>query len=183
MDIVGVAWIVGIVIAAIIVVMILARAFRGMRPTAPEAQVYAPAAAMSRTTPTSASASTLSGLTPQVTAEIDRLVAGGHKIHAIKLLREHTGLSLKGAKDRIDHWSVSTTAPHLAAVSHASAATSSISPATATPSSVRASLPAGVAANIDRLIAANQKIVAIKLLREHTGFGLAQSKNLIDSWR
>ncbi|MFJ2369054.1 hypothetical protein [Microbacterium sp. NPDC087665] len=183
MDIIGVAWIVGIVVAAIVVVMILTAAFRGMRPKAPEAQVYTPSVAVSRTTPTSASPTTATGLTPQLTAEIDRLVGAGQKIHAIKLLREHTGLSLKGAKDRIDHWSVSTTAPHLAAVSNASAATSSITPATATPASIRATLPVNVAVEIDRLVASNQPIVAIKLLRQHTGFGLKETKDLIDAWR
>ncbi|MBT2474435.1 ribosomal protein L7/L12 [Microbacterium sp. ISL-103] len=86
---------------------------------------------------------------------------------------------MQEAKDRIDHWSVSTTAPHLAAVSNASAVRSSI---TATPSSVRGALPAPVASEVDRLIAGDQKIHAIKLVREHTGLGLKQAKDVVEAW-
>lgn len=177
-----VVWIVGIVIAAVVVVVILRAAFRGMRPKAPEAQVYTPTAATPRTPSASSAPATHSGLTPAVVAEIDALVSAGQKINAIKLYREHAGVGLKEAKDRIDHWSISTTAPHLAAVTNAGAAHSSITPAAATPSSVRAALPASVVADIDRLVASNQPISAIKLVREHTGLGLKDSKNVIDAW-
>jgi ribosomal protein L7/L12 len=47
---------------------------------------------------------------------------------------------------------------------------------------VRASLPAPVASDIDKLVAGDQRIVAIKVLREHTGLGLKESKLLIDAW-
>lgn len=179
----NVIWIIGIVIGLIVVVLILRAAFRGMRPKVPEAQTYTPSPTMPRSAAATSASATASALTPSAIAEIDRLVAAGQKIHAIKLVREHTGVGLKEAKDRIDHWSVSTTAPHLAAVSNATAAYSSITPATATPSSLHASLPAGVAAEIDRLVVGNQHLAATKLLREHTGFGLKESKNLIDRWR
>jgi ribosomal protein L7/L12 len=179
MDIV---WVIGTVVALIIIVIILNAAFKGMRPKAPEPQVYTPTAATPRSAPATSALSTVSGLTPTVIAEIDRLVAAGQKINAIKVLRDHSDLGLKDAKDRIDHWSVSTTAPHLAAVSNAGAAYSSITPAAATPSSVRAALPASVVAEIDRLVAVDQPIVAIKLVREHTGLGLKESKNVIDAW-
>ncbi len=43
-------------------------------------------------------------LPSDVRAGIDRLVAAGQPISAIKLLREHAGLSLKDAKDAIDAW-------------------------------------------------------------------------------
>ena len=39
-----------------------------------------------------------------VAAEIDRLVVGNQQIHAIKIVREHTGLGLKESKDVIDAW-------------------------------------------------------------------------------
>ncbi|QDE36704.1 hypothetical protein FIV50_15880 [Microbacterium foliorum] len=100
-------------------------------------------------------------------------------MHAIKLYRQRTGVRLQEAKDRIDHWSVSTTAPHLAAVSNASAVHSSI---TATPSSVRGALPASVSSEVDRLVSADQKIQAIKLVREHTGLGLKESKDVVEAW-
>lgn len=171
---------VGIVIVVVVGLVILVAALRSMRPKEPEAQVYTPSPTMARTAAATSLASPASGLTPSVIAEIDRLVAAGQKIQAIKLLRQRTGVGLKDAKDRIDHWSISTTAPHLAAVSHASAVATSITPR---PGSPRGSVPASVAAEIDRLITANQAIHAIKLFREHTGAGLAESKRAIDHWR
>lgn len=171
---------VGIVVLVVVGLVILAAALRSMRPKEPEAQVYTPSPTTARTAPATSVSNPVSGLTPQVIAEIDRLVAAGQKIHAIKVYREHAGVGLKEAKDRIDHWSISTTAPHAAAVSHATAVASSIAPASG---SLRAGLPASVAVEIDRLVSANQPIQAIKLLREHTGFGLAESKRAIDHWR
>jgi hypothetical protein len=41
-------------------------------------------------------------LPPSAETEIRALLQQRRKIHAIKLLREHTGLGLKEAKDRID---------------------------------------------------------------------------------
>lgn len=68
----------------------------------------------------------------------------------------------------------------------ASVATTHTAPAhsavPASVASVRSSLPATVADEIDRLVANDQKIQAIKALREHTGFGLKESKDLIESW-
>ncbi|MGN7949776.1 ribosomal protein L7/L12 [Microbacterium sp. 22215] len=174
-----------IAVGSVIVVIglgavIVGAALRSMRPKAPEAQVYTPSPTMARSVAsTSTSTASASQLTPAAIAEIDRLVAADKKIHAIKLYRENTGVGLKEAKDRIDHWSVSTTAPHLAAVSNASAAYSSI---TATPSSVRGALPSSVATEVDRLVAADQKIHAIKLVREHTGLGLKESKDVVEAW-
>lgn len=169
------------VIAAVVVGMvIIGAALRSMRPKAPEPHVFTPSPTMARSVAsTSTSTASASQLTPGAIAEIDRLVAAGHKINAIKLYRQHTGVRLQEAKDRIDHWSVSTTAPHLAAVSNASAVRSSI---TATPSSVRGALPAPVASEVDRLIAGDQKIHAIKLVREHTGLGLKQAKDVVEAW-
>ena len=169
---------VGIVIVVIVGLIILVAALRGMRPKEPEAQVYTPSPTMARTAPATSASSPASGLTPTAIAEIDRLVAAGQRIHAIKLYRQHTGVGLKEAKDRIDHWSISTTAPHLAAVSHASAAATSV-----TSGSPRSMLPVSAAAQIDHLLSANQQIRAIKLFREHTGLGLAESKRAIDHWR
>lgn len=170
----------GIVVLVIVGLFVLVAALRSMRPKEPEAQVYMPSPTTARTAPATSISTPASGLTPQVVAEIDRLVAAGQKIHAIKLYREHAHVGLKEAKDRIEHWSISTTAPHPAAVSHAAAASSAASPRTG---SLRGSIPAAVAAEIDRLIAAKQPIQAIKLLREHTGLGLAESKRAIDHWR
>jgi len=169
----------GVVIGGIWIIVV---AMRKTRPKLPEPQVFTPTTATSHSAAASSATTTVSGLTGDVVAEIDRLVAADQKIHAIKLYRDRSGVSLKEAKDRIDHWSVSTTAPHLAAVSNATAVHSSITPATPTVSAVRASLPAAVASDIDRLVAAGSNIAAIKALREHTGLGLKESKTLIDGW-
>lgn len=177
-----IVWIIGLIVGLVVIVVIVSAALRGMRPKLPEPQVFTPSPTTARSLPASSAATTASGLTPQVIAEIDRLIGAGQKIRAIKLYREATGAGLKEAKDRVDHWSISTTAAHTAARSNATAAYSSITPTAQTPSSVRAALPTPVAAEIDRLVAAEQRIVAIKLLREHTGFGLKQSKLLIDDW-
>ncbi|KTR77100.1 hypothetical protein NS234_08645 [Microbacterium oxydans] len=171
----AVLWIIAIVVGLIVVVAVLAVAVRGMRPKLPDPPGFSTAP---HTAP-SASAAAAPGLTPEVVAEVDRLVVAGQKIHAIKLYRDHSGVSLKDAKDRIEHWSVSTTAPHPAAVSHTTAPHSSI---TATPSSVRASLPPSVASTIDAQVAGGSAIAALKTLREHTGLGLKESKNVIDAW-
>lgn len=169
----------GVVIGGIWIIVV---AMRKTRPKLPEPQVFTPTTATSHSAAASSATTTVSGLTGDVVAEIDRLVAADQKIHAIKLYRDRSGVSLKEAKDRIDHWSVSTTAPHLAAVSNATAVHSSITPVTPTVSSVRASLPAAVASDIDRLVATGSNIAAIKALREHTGLGLKESKTLIDGW-
>lgn len=173
-------WILVFLALAVVVVVILWAALRSVRPKLPEPTVYTPSPTTARAAPATTRASTSSGLTPQVVAEIDRLVAAGQKIHAIKVYRDHSSVGLKEAKDRIDHWSISTTAPHAAAQSHASAAASSI---TRTPASVRGALPPSVRTEIDGLVAEGQPIRAIKLLREHTGLGLRESKLLIDEWR
>ncbi|WP_337001601.1 MULTISPECIES: ribosomal protein L7/L12 [unclassified Microbacterium] len=178
----AVLWIIGIVVGVTVVVVILAFALRGMRPKLPEPQTYTPAPTTQRATPTSSAPPAASRLTPTVAAEIDRLVTAGQKIHAIKLYRDNTGVGLKEAKDRIDHWSVSTTAPHLAAVSHATAAQSAVIPPATTVSSVRSSLPSDVVSQLDTLVAGDQRITAIKVLREQTGLGLKESKLLIDAW-
>jgi ribosomal protein L7/L12 len=174
-------WIIGIVVGLIVVVVILAAAVRGMRPKMPEPQTYTPTPAHAGYASRSATHLSPPGLTPQVIAQIDRLLADGKKLAAIKVLREHTRVDLKSAKDRIDHWSISTTAPHTAAVSHATAAHTSI-PAAYSGGSLRSSLPANVAADIDRLVAGGEKIIAIKVLRMHTDLGLKQAKDVIDSW-
>ncbi|MBO0981556.1 ribosomal protein L7/L12 [Microbacterium sp. SD291] len=170
-----------VVIAVVIVgLTIVGAALRGMRPKVPEPQSYVPAPVM-RSAPGSTTNTTPAGLTPLAIAEIDRLVAAGHRIQAIKVLREHAKIGLKEAKDRIDHWSISTTAPHTAAASHSAPAHSSTPPAHSS-GSPRSQVPPSVAADIDRLLAGNQKLAAIKLLREHTGLGLKETKDQIEAW-
>lgn len=44
------------------------------------------------------------GLSPDVEQEVRRLVDSGKKIPAIKLVREHTGLPLREAKELVDRF-------------------------------------------------------------------------------
>ncbi|WP_406248584.1 hypothetical protein ACI7YT_01730 [Microbacterium sp. M] len=105
--------------------------------------------------------------TADTAADIDRLVAEGNKIRAIKLLRDSTpGLTLQEAKNRIDAWSPTT--PATTAIPKVPAAASA--------------LPPEAIAEIDALIASERRIEAIKLLRAHTGWGLKESKDRIDGW-
>jgi len=183
-----------ILIAVAIVVLFVATAatLRAIRPKAPEplgAMVPTPSsanadpAASSRRGPHPAAPGPLP---PAVIAQIDALVAAEQKISAIKLLREHSGLSLRAAKDQIDAWVPS--ASGAAATPPVSFERSGARPAGAPPYAgglpvVLAHLSPEVRAEIGRLVAADQKIAAIKLLREATGLGLKDSKDAIESWR
>lgn len=151
-------WIIGIIVGAVIVIAIVSAALRGMRPKVPETTPGAPA-------PT---------IAPDVALQIDALVHAGNKIGAIKLLRDHTNESLQSAKHRIDRWTISSAPATTAIPIHP--------PVFHDPASVRASLSPEAVAEIDRLVAAEQPIAAIKLLREQAGLGLKESKNLIDAW-
>ena len=97
--------------------------------------------------------------------EIAKLVREGNKIDAIKLLREASGMGLKEAKDFIEK-DASPTA--LAAV-------------------VRNAPRSGAAgigsAEVRQLVAQGKIIEAIKLLREQTGLGLKDAKDLVEGMR
>ncbi|MGF6822013.1 ribosomal protein L7/L12 [Microbacterium sp. ZKA21] len=139
-------WIALGVVGAIVLFSVVGKS---MRPTVP---------------PTPTAGATVIASDPAVTSEIDRLVAEGNKIQAIKLLRDSTpGLGLREAKNRIDAWS-----PH--------------APATSATPVAASTLPADAIAEIDALVAADRKIEAIKVLRAHTGWGLKESKDRIDAW-
>lgn len=112
------------------------------------------------------SAGAATPLSPGVHAEIDRLVAAGQKITAIKVLREHQPMPLQEAKERIEAW-----------------VPGSALPSAPTRPAAAPRLDPSVRAEIDRLIAAEQPIAAIKLLREVTGWGLKDAKDAIDAWR
>ncbi|GAB3620431.1 hypothetical protein GCM10027417_16920 [Glutamicibacter endophyticus] len=47
-------------------------------------------------------------LSPTARSEIELLLANGQRVKAIKRLRDHTGLNLLEAKERIDRWSSHT---------------------------------------------------------------------------
>jgi len=110
-------------------------------------------------------------LPDDVRAEIDRLVAGGQKIQAIKLLRTSVpGLSLKDAKDHIDAW-------HATRGIDLSKQTAGPAPTTAAESGFA---PEALA-DVDRYIAEGKLIQAIKVAREQTNWGLREAKEWVDA--
>ena len=185
-----------ILLVAVIVILfvVIAVTLRAIRPKAPEplgtalatpSSAPADPAAPPRRGPRTAAPGPLA---PTVIAEIDALVAGEQKISAIKLLREHSGLSLREAKDQIDAWVPS--ASGAVEAPPVSLERSGSRPAGAPPyigglpaADAVAQLSPEVRAEIGRLVAADQKIAAIKLLRGETGLGLKDAKDAVESWR
>lgn len=95
--------------------------------------------------------------------EISRLLAQGGKLEAIKLMREKTGMELTEAKKAVEavarEESIVPPAPGLAATIQRAQEMSE---------------------EVRRLAAKGQKIEAIKLLREKSGIGLKEAKDLVD---
>lgn len=91
--------------------------------------------------------------------EITALLARDRTIEAIKLLRETTGSGLLEAKERIDHWDV--VAP--------------VAPAPTQSGELDA-----LAVEARQVRDASGAIHAIKLVRERTGWGLAEAKTYVD---
>ena len=98
-----------------------------------------------------------------VRQEVGRLLTQDRKLDAIKLMRDKSGLTLAAAKDAVELMEKL--------------------PASAPP-------PPGLVATIrqaqemsdevQKLVAKGQKIQAIKLIRERTGMGLKEAKDLVD---
>lgn len=106
-----------------------------------------------------------------LTAEVRRLLAAGKKMHAIKLYRERTGVGLKAAKDAVE------------GLERGGVAFLS-SPEQAAPGwqPFAASSDEQLRAEVQHLLAAGQKIHAIKLYRERTGAGLKEAKDVVEAW-
>ena len=95
-----------------------------------------------------------------VEQQIRELTARGEKIEAIKLLREATGVGLAEAKAAIDALEAGKALPALA-----------------TKPAVPSELPADVRATAE----GGDRVLAIKMLRERTGLGLAEAKEWIEA--
>ncbi|WP_243229435.1 hypothetical protein [Microbacterium sp. CIAB417] len=144
-------WILLVVVVVIVLFAVLGKSMRPKVPTPP--------------TTAAPSSGPSTGPDAATTAEIDRLIAEGQTIRAIKVLRDATpGMSLQEAKDRVERW----TAPATTAIPIATSAGSD--------------LPADVVSEVDALLASGRTIEAVKLLRERTGWGLKESKDRVDSW-
>jgi ribosomal protein L7/L12 len=110
---------------------------------------------------TTAAAAALGG--EQLDAAVGKLLAEGQVVPAVKLIREHTGLGLRQAMQYAQRLSAGADAANAA-------------PAETT----RSSISSDAMAQIQRLVAQGKKIQAIKLVREHTGLGLKEAKDLVD---
>lgn len=97
-------------------------------------------------------------------AEVHRLLAQNQKIHAIKLVRERSNCGLREAKAYVDQLEPSGLPSGLG------------NPPLTAPVAPSAAL----AEQVRGLLAQNQKIVAIKLVRETTGWSLRESKDYVD---
>jgi ribosomal protein L7/L12 len=98
-----------------------------------------------------------------VRQEVSDLLAQGRKIEAIKVMRDKSGLTLAAAKDAVEvveksPGSVPTPAGLVATIRHAQETSE----------------------EVQKLVKKGQKIEAIKLIREQTGMGLREAKDLVD---
>jgi ribosomal protein L7/L12 len=89
----------------------------------------------------------------QLEDEVQQLLAQNRKIEAIKRVREHTGWDLKQAKDYVEQL---PSRPEMG------------------------TLAPDIEAAARKLLAENQKIAAIKLIRNHTGWNLKRTKEFVD---
>jgi ribosomal protein L7/L12 len=105
---------------------------------------------------------------PDVVDEALRIVQQGNKIAAIKHVRERTGLGLKEAKDVVE--------------AAERGERQRIAPADPSLASAAGDGADGTLddAELRRLVADGHKIEAIKRVREHTGWGLAEAKDYVE---
>jgi ribosomal protein L7/L12 len=92
--------------------------------------------------------------------EVMRWLRAGRKIEAIKVYREMTGVGLREAKEAVDALERGEQVP--------------------TPTRTVGQYPADIVTQIEALIP-HQKIMAIKLYREHTGVGLKSAKDAVEA--
>jgi ribosomal protein L7/L12 len=124
------------------------------------ARQSAPSATARRSAP-------LPSVPPDVVDEAVRILREGNKIAAIKHVRERTGLGLKEAKDVVEA---------------AERGERQRIPATPAAAADGASGANGALRDdeLRALVADGQKIEAIKRVREHTGWGLAEAKDYVE---
>lgn len=116
---------------------------------------------------TSRSTAPLPHVPPDVVDEALRIAQQGNKIAAIKHVRERTGLGLREAKDVVEA-AERGERQRIAPAAPAAAAAGDGSNGALDDAELRA------------LVAEGQKIQAIKRVREHTGWGLAEAKDYVE---
>jgi ribosomal protein L7/L12 len=95
--------------------------------------------------------------------EVKALIAQGRKIEAIKLMREANGLSLEAARDSVE-----------AIEQHGRPTLGEMGMM----STIR--LAQQLSKEVHELVASGQKVEAIRLVRDQTGLGLKEAKELVD---
>ena len=144
-----------IVIAVVVIALVLRQRSEGVTT------VSTP----STPTPSPTSTNTASTSAPGADLEVAvrSLLSRKQKIEAVKLVRVRTGLGLRESKDYVD------------------AIERGLSPI-APP--IQAPPPQLTSENLDQqirdLLARNQKIVAVKLVRQHTGLGLKEALDYVE---
>ena len=96
-------------------------------------------------------------------AQVKALIAQGRKIEAIKLMRESRGLSLETARDSVE-----------AIEKHGRPTLGELGMM----STVRLAQELGN--EVHHMVAQGQKIEAIRLVRDRTGLGLKEAKDIVD---
>ena len=106
--------------------------------------------------------------TPPLPQDVIDAIVGGNRIEAIRRLREAARIDLKTAHDAVEAWAEGRPLPPLPGLSVSSSALSQTA-ASLLPNDVLDALRGG------------QRIEAIKRLREATGLGLKEAKDLIEA--
>ena len=106
--------------------------------------------------------------TPPLPQDVIDAIASGHRIEAIKRLREAARIDLKTAHDAVEAWVEGRPLPSLPDMS--------VSPAVL-PRAAASVLPE----DVRDALASGNKIEAIKRLREATGLGLKEAKDLVEA--
>jgi len=106
--------------------------------------------------------------TPPLPQDVIDAIAAGNRIAAIKRLREAARIDLKTAHDAVEAWAEGRPLPPLPGLSVPAAALSQTA-ASLLPDDVLDALRGG------------QRIEAIKRLREATGLGLKEAKDLVEA--
>lgn len=97
-----------------------------------------------------------------IEAQVKALIAQGRKIEAIKLMRETNGMTLSAAKDSVE-----------AIEQHGRSTLGEMGMM----STVR--LTQQLSREVHELVASGQKVEAIRLVRDQTGLGLKEAKELV----
>ncbi|MDN5765940.1 MAG: ribosomal protein L7/L12 [Humibacillus sp.] len=108
-----------------------------------------------------------SGLTDAVRADVSREISAGHKINAIKLYREATGMPLTDAKSAIDNWFVPGRGPGVR---------------DAASSWTEGRLTGEARSRISELVAGDRREDAMRLYAEATGASSTEAQAIIRSW-